>query len=94
MPAHLIAYDLRRPDRDYEKLSASIKEMGQWCHCIESLWIVVTDLSTAEVRDLLIHSIDTNDDLIVMELAGPWASYGLRKDSPGHSEKLTHLMPS
>ncbi|MBM3298814.1 MAG: SinR family protein [Deltaproteobacteria bacterium] len=80
MPAYLISYDLRRPDRHYEKLSEAMRRLGPWCHCLESNWIVVTDLGAVEVRDALIDSIDTNDDLIVMEVAGPWASYGLRKD--------------
>jgi hypothetical protein len=79
MPAHLISYDLRRPERDYEKLSAAIKNLGPWCHCLESLWIVMTELSSLEVRDALLESIDTNDDLIVAELGGTWASYGLPK---------------
>jgi hypothetical protein len=39
----------------------------------------MTELSSLEVRDALLESIDTNDDLIVAELGGTWASYGLPK---------------
>lgn len=78
--AKLISYDLRQPGRDYAPLHEVIKALGVWWHCLESIWIVDTALSPAQVRDRLTPHIDANDLLVVVELTGSWASYGLSKE--------------
>lgn len=80
MAAQLISYDLRKPGRDYSALYEAIKALGTWWHCLESIWIVRTNLDTAQVRDALTPHIDANDDLIVLTLQGNWASYRLSQE--------------
>jgi len=80
MAAQLISYDLRKPGRDYATLFAAIKQLGPWWHCLESIWIVKTALSTVQVRDALTPHVDGNDDLIVLSLQGGWATYGLSQE--------------
>jgi len=80
MAKQLISYDLVQPGRDYAELFEAIKAIGLWWHCLESVWIVVTDLTSAQVRDRLTPHIDTNDKLAVFKLAGDWATQGLDKD--------------
>ena len=77
MALHAISYDLSKPERDYEKLFKAIKALGNWCHALESLWIVNTSLTVVEVRDKLKAAIDANDSLLVTELTGNWASYNV-----------------
>jgi hypothetical protein len=80
MAAHVITYDLRKPGQDYSALFEAIKRLGGWWHCLESIWIVQTGLTTAQVRDALTPRIDANDGLVVLALQGGWASCGLTQE--------------
>lgn len=77
MAKQLISYDLSKPGRNYDELYEAIKAIGTWWHCLESVWIVVTDLTSGQVRDRLKPYIDGNDKLAVFKLEGDWATYGL-----------------
>ena len=77
MAAQLISYDLKKPGQDYGKLFDAIKAIGSWWHCLESVWIVVTDKSSSVVRDELQTHVDSNDKLVVLKLSGGWASLNL-----------------
>ncbi len=74
MAVQLITYDLHKPGQHYSELFKAIKALGAWCHCVESVWLVRTNLTTAQVRDALLAHIDTNDVLVVTALAGNWAA--------------------
>lgn len=74
MKLQLISYDLITPGRDYKKLFEAIRAYGTWCHPLDSVWIVATTKSSAEVRDSLIPHLDANDKLLVVALAGDWAT--------------------
>lgn len=76
----LVTYDLRQPGRNYNDLYEAIKKLGGWWHCLESIWIIKTEKSTAQVRDYLKNYIDVNDGLIVLGLNGNWASYGISNE--------------
>ena len=58
MPAYIISYDLKAPDKDYDKVTEYLKSFGTWWHHLGSTWVVVTDLTAAQLRDgLLVHLI-------------------------------------
>ena len=76
----LISYDLRKPGRDYSSLHQAIKNVGNWWHCLESVWIVETSRAAIVVRDELMRHMDTNDKLAVLRTAGDWGTYNLDKD--------------
>ncbi len=77
MAVQMISYDLRRPGQDYAGLFDAIKALGPSWHCLESVWLVSTSLTSARVRDALRSHLDANDSLLVAGLAGNWATLGL-----------------
>lgn len=69
MPCYLVSYDLRQPEHDYDALYAAIRSYGQWAHLKETLWAVVTDRTTTQVREHLRQFVDENDRLTVARYA-------------------------
>jgi hypothetical protein len=76
MASTLITYDLRAPGRNYNALYDAIKGLGSWWHCLDSNWIVQTNLTTVQVRDRLAVHLDANDKLLVVTLTGVGAWKG------------------
>ena len=66
MPCYIISYDLRKPGRNYDSLYEAIKSYGTWAHINESLWAVVTEQNSIEVRDKLLQHMDSNDRIFVI----------------------------
>jgi hypothetical protein len=73
MAAHLIGYDLNRPEHSYPKLIEGIKELGSWWHCLDSTWIVKSPLSCAQIKETLKQFVDADDELLVVKLTGEGA---------------------
>jgi hypothetical protein len=80
MKLQLISYDLITPGRDYKKLFEAIKAHGTWSRPLESVWIVATTKASGEIRESLEPYIDTNDKLLVVALAGNWATRNVSKE--------------
>ncbi len=81
MSAVLIAYDSHKLGQRYTELRKLIIETfpGSW-NCLESTFIVNTNWTPAQVRDLLKSKLDSNDELLVVALVKHgWASWGLSK---------------
>jgi hypothetical protein len=78
MKTYLIGYDLNRPRRedDYPKLIEAIKALGTWWHNLDSTWIVKSDKSAVEIRDMLKPHVDSGDELLVAGLSGEGAWVG------------------
>lgn len=68
MPAYLITYDLNKTGQDYKKLYDLIKELGSWCHYMDSTWIINTSLSPNQIVKHLESAFDSNDRLFVVEI--------------------------
>lgn len=75
-----ISYDLRTPGRDYSTLIEAIKAYGIWWHQTQSVWIIVTNQSSACIRDNLMKYIDSNDLLFVIALKQEWAAVGFKQE--------------
>ncbi len=74
----LIEYDLADPGQNYSGLIDYIKSFPDWCHQMKSAWLIRTSLSVSDVRDKLKGFLDSNDDVLVMNVTGAgWASWGL-----------------
>jgi hypothetical protein len=69
MNSYLISYDLIGPNRDYTKIIEKIKKYQTWARPLESVWIVKTNNSAAQIRDNLITVLDNNDKLFVVNLS-------------------------
>lgn len=80
MPSILVGYDLNKSGQDYSDLIAAIKNIGTWWHCLDSTWIVKTDLTCVQVRDALKPHIDANDELLVVKLSGEGAWAGFNQE--------------
>jgi hypothetical protein len=72
-----ISYDLNKPGQDYSALYSAIKDLGSWCHPLDSTWFVVTELTATDVRDSLVGVMDKSDALIVTRATQPGAWKGL-----------------
>jgi hypothetical protein len=76
MKSYIISYDLIKGG-DYDALTSEIKEISQvasW-HCLESVWIINSNLSAAEINKKLIAKLDEDDKIIVSQIHGPNTSW-------------------
>ncbi len=71
----LIGYDLDKPDQDYKDLITAIKGLGAWWHHLDSTWLVKSDLTPAQARDVLKKHIGTSDELLVISVTGRAAAW-------------------
>jgi hypothetical protein len=71
--------DLHEPDRDYSDVISCIKGLGPWCHLEESVWLVDTVTTPAEVRDAL-KVVGTDATYFVQRVTRNWASFGESQD--------------
>ena len=65
MATMLISYDLNRPGQKYDELFEEIKSLGSWWHCLDSTWLVNTNLTPLQVANRLWAKMDANDRLVV-----------------------------
>jgi len=81
MAVYAVSYDLhKKGEFDYENLIKALKGFQNWCHHLESDWVVVSNQSAAQVRDHLLPHIHKDDHLVVFCLSGEGAWRGLSKE--------------
>ena len=77
MNSYMIGYDLNKTGKDYKGLIDKIKgTFSNWWHCLDSTWIVKSNMNATQIRDLLKPFIDGNDELLVAKLSGEAAWTG------------------
>jgi len=84
MRTYLVSYDLNSPrgTNDYTNLHKALKEhSGWWWHYLDSTWIIKSNMSAAQIRDILKQYIDSGDELLVVRMSGEWASVGFSKEA-------------
>lgn len=94
MTAFIIGFDLNKEGAAYQEankaLSEAIKEhFPTYWHHLDSTWVVVSNFSAKEIRDLLAPYVDSNDELLVVQSAGVGAWKGF--NDRGSSWLNTHL---
>lgn len=72
---YLISYDLDKPGQNYEGLITRLKQHGAF-RVLFSQWALQTTWTAVQLRDDLKAYIDSNDRLLVTQVAD-WASYRL-----------------
>lgn len=87
MALYQINYDLRK-QRNYEALYQRIKRYGTWCRPLESVWVIKTTESAAQVRDYLRGAMDADDGLLVTALAGEAAWVNLDNQVAGYLKQM------
>lgn len=78
MSVYQISYDLRK-QRNYDALYERIKRYD-WCHALESNWVIVSNQSATQIRDHLLEVMDQDDGLLVTRLQSEAAWVGLGQD--------------
>ena len=71
-----IDYDLSKPGQNYDSLIEKIKYLGDgWCHAMDSVWLIATSKTIAEVYAALKSVIDANDRLLITQFRKPYAGW-------------------
>lgn len=78
MTSYLVTYDLSAPGRNYNDLIAHLKGYGTYSHSLGSVWVIVTDKSSKQIRDAAQAFLDENDKMLVVRLEGQGAWSNLR----------------
>lgn len=74
----LIAYDLHKLGQRYSGLRDLIKKsFPTYWACLDSTFIVKTDMTCAQVRALCNSQLDINDSLLAIEVGADWAVQGV-----------------
>lgn len=76
MKIYCVGYDLNEQDKDYKFLIEQIKSYGTWWHHLDSTWFIKTEKTASQIRDHLGQYIDSNDELLVFNVAPGWAGKG------------------
>lgn len=76
MATLLFGYDLNKAGQDYTKLIGDIKDaFPNYWHCLDSTWIVSTNLTPVQLRDWLWSRMDSNDEVFVVDITGKPAAW-------------------
>lgn len=85
----LVTYDLRMPGKDYDSLYKAIKSIGPWWHYLESIWLIETPLTAAEVCGRLRPHMDSTDMLLAVRIAAPYYGWLPSDAWPWLNDRLT-----
>ena len=81
MATYMIGYDLvKKEEHDYTNLIAEIEKFSPRWHCLDSTWIIKTNLTAVQVRDRLWAHMHSDDRLLVATISDPAASKGFSKE--------------
>lgn len=75
MSTYLVGYDLDKPGQNYSALTTDLESFGTWWHHLDSTWLIQTSLSHTALRDRLKAHLDTNDELLVIDVTGDRAAW-------------------
>jgi len=73
MATYIIGYDLTEPGRDYADLTKAIQAYGAYCHLQKSVWLIVSEVEAAVIRENLKRYLDSNDKLFIAKVSAPAA---------------------
>lgn len=65
MPIYLIGYDLKS-GQDYSDLIAELKSFGTWWHGLDSTWLIKSEKSADNIRDLLKTKLPSSKDKLLV----------------------------
>ena len=70
MPAYIVEYGLRDPNKNHPRLSRAIKKEYRYWRILEFTWIIEASGPAPQIYEYLEAMIDQNDRLFVCRLAG------------------------
>ena len=76
MSYYLISYDLNGYNKDYDSLFEEIEKINTATKCkpLESVWLIKSNLSAADIFDRLDKVIDNDDELLIIEVTNKFKS--------------------
>ena len=83
MNTYLISYDLGLPETysDYKILTQYIKSYSTWAKPLQSVWLIKTEKTLAQVRDEIRTKVDSNDKILVVDVTkNGWATFNISKE--------------
>jgi hypothetical protein len=80
MTAILVTYDLNKSGQNYEEVEKVLKSYPKWAKVATTTFIIITDETCTNVANKVNSKIDSNDELLVLELQGNWACSGLKQN--------------
>ena len=83
MKTLLIGYDLNKSGQNYDELIEQLKSYSKWWHYLDSTWLIKTDDDHKKVRTDLRALIDSNDELLVIDVSGDAAAWAGFSDRAG-----------
>lgn len=77
MGVFAVSYDLSSPSRNYDNLYEALQSCGDWCHCLDSTWLVSSNLTAIDIANRLWRVLDSDDSLLVTPVASgsAWAGF-------------------
>lgn len=77
MATYIVTYDLHKQGQNYDCIIKKLEAYGTYWHMQQSVWIISTSQTAAQVRDNLQVCLDQNDKLFVGRLSGEaaWVGY-------------------
>jgi hypothetical protein len=70
-----ISYDLYAPEKNYDAVGSSIKELGSWGKVQKSFWYVKSNFNSEQAAAHIRRSMDANDSLIVVDTTNNCANW-------------------
>lgn len=70
-----ISYDLSSPTQNYDNLYRAIESCGSWWRCLESTWLLSSNMTALDIANRLWGELDADDKLLVTPVApgSAWA---------------------
>lgn len=72
----LIAYDIHPSAGEAcERVTDAIRSLGEWWHHLESTWLVKTNHTPQQIRDLLKEHVGSDDQLLIVDISRDTAAW-------------------
>lgn len=75
MNSILVGYDLNKSGQNYTTIIEALKSSGVWFRGLDSTWIIKTTESASQIMARLEPLIDSNDELLVIDITGDFATW-------------------
>ena len=83
MPTYMIGYNLRPSEKEkYGDLYTALEAIGSsgYWDCLDSTWLIITEKTAAQIRDVLKQYLKDGDRLLVIRCGEGAAWHGFKDD--------------
>ena len=76
---YIISFDLKNPGINHEQVTNTIKTAKNWAKLTSTSYLIVTEKTAAEIRDILIKALKTSDKIYIGQLdkSAAWLGMGV-----------------